>query len=129
MRILIVLMLSGTLGLIGCGSSSSNSGGSGGNGGSAGSGGTAGMGGEGGTAGMGGEGGTGGAVDPAAAFCTDYGDVCGFDSGGHANQDDCETAFSGYDADRQACVVMHLGFAASDTTTHCPHAAGAAPCN
>ena len=135
MRILIVLMLSGTLGVLGCDSTSTGgSGGSGGSAGSGGSGGEAGMGGEGGSgggAGMGGEGGSGGATDPAAAFCAEYGVECGFDGAGYASDEDCRTAYNGYDADRQGCVETHLGLAidTGDTGTHCPHAAGGAPCD
>jgi hypothetical protein len=101
MRILIILMLSGTLGVLGCDSSST------------------------------GTGGAGGGTDPAAAFCAEYGVECGFDGSGYASDDDCRTAYNGYDVDRQTCVVTHLGLAVStmDTLTHCPHAAGAAPCD
>jgi hypothetical protein len=73
----------------------------------------------------------GGSVDPAVAFCTDYGTICGFDGAGHQSQDECEAAYNGYDAARQACVEMHLGLADStmDTVLHCPHATGEAPCD
>ena len=115
MRILIILMLSGTLGIVGCNDETTN-GGSGGSGGSA---------------GMGGEGGSGGAIDPAAAFCAEYGVECGFDGAGYASDEDCRTAYNGYDAVRQGCVETHLDLAVSemDTVTHCPHAAGGAPCD
>ncbi len=130
MRILVILMLSGTLGLLGCDSD----GGSGGSGGTAGSGGSAGAGGSGGSggeAGMGGQGGSGGGIDPAVAFCTQYGEICTFTGTGHQSQNECETAYNGYDTARQECVTTHLGLAESttDTATHCPHATGEAPCN
>ena len=111
MRILVILMLSGTLGIVGCDSESGGAAGSGGAGGG------------------GGMGGAGGATDPAAQFCDDYNAICGFDSGGHSSQMECEAAYNGYDSDRQACVEMHVGFAEGDPTTHCPHATGEAPCN
>jgi hypothetical protein len=111
MRILVILILSGTLGILGCDSESSGSAGSGGSG------------------GMGGEGGAGGATDPAAQFCDDYNAICGFDSGGHSSQMECEAAYNGYDSDRQACVETHVGLAEGDTTTHCPHATGEPPCD
>ncbi len=122
MRILMILVLSGTLGILGCDSESSGDGGSGG---------SAGMGGSGGEAGMGGEGGMGG-MTGAAAFCGLYSEVCGFGSADrYESQQACVAAYDGYDADRQACVETHLGFAQSmmDPATHCPHATGQAPCN
>jgi hypothetical protein len=126
MRLLIGLVLCGALAVAGCSDDNNNNGGSGG---TAGSGGAAGDGGAGGAAGMGGQGGSGG-MSAAKAFCDDYASICGFDSGGFTSQDDCEAGFDGFSEERQACVVMHLGFAeGGDTATHCPHAAGAAPCN
>ena len=59
MRILVILMLSGTLAVLGCDSSSGGSAGSGGSGGSGGSAGSGGSGGSGGSAGSAGEGGGG----------------------------------------------------------------------
>ncbi|MGB5283558.1 MAG: hypothetical protein WCB63_09755 [Polyangiales bacterium] len=125
MRILMILVLSGTLGVLGCHTES------GGAGGAAGSGGSAGMGGAGGGAGMAGEGGMGG-ISGAAAFCGTYGEVCSF--GGvdrYESQEACVAAYDGYDAVRQECVETHLGFAQTmmDTATHCPHATGQAPCD
>lgn len=122
------------LGAAGCGDDDGNGGGTGGSagsGGTAGSGGAAGSGGEGGTAGaagMGGQGGSGG-MSEAKAFCDDYASICGFGDG-FSDQEDCETTFDGFVSTRQECVVMHLGFAGEgDTALHCPHAAGAAPCD
>jgi hypothetical protein len=94
MRILVILMLSGTLGVLGCDSDD-------------------------------------GGTDAAAAFCADYGEICGFDGAGHQSEQECEAAYNGYDAARQTCVETHLGLADSsmDTATHCPHATGAAPCD
>lgn len=135
MRFLFGLILCGSLAFLGCSSDDNNAGGDGGSagaGGSAGGGGSAGaggMGGGGGEAGMGGQGGVGG-MSAAKSFCESYGTICGFDSGGFANAGECETAYDGFGADRQACIEMHLGFAdGGDTATHCPHAAGEAPCN
>jgi hypothetical protein len=108
MRILVILMLSGTLGVLGCDSD------------------------DGGGGGMGGEGGAGGAGLPSAtAFCTRYGTECGFDAAGYPSQDACETAYDGYDEGRQECVNEHLDNAVNtmNTALHCPHAAGEAPCN
>ncbi len=105
MRILIILMLSGTLGVLGCDSSSSDNG-------------------------TGASGGSGGGTDAAAAFCTDYGTICSFGGAGHQSQQECEDAYNGYDDTRKGCVETHLGLAESstDTATHCPHATGASPC-
>lgn len=82
----------------------------------------------------------GGAADAAGggdaeAFCTQYGDVCSFGGTGFADMAACVTAFDGWAATRQACVVEHVGLAdaaedgSADETMHCGHAAGAAPCN
>ena len=70
-------------------------------------------------------------MDAAAAFCADYGEICGFDGAGHQSEQECEAAYNGYDADRQDCVETHLALADStmDTFTHCPHATGEAPCD
>lgn len=136
MRILIGLILCGSLSFFGC-SSDDNSGGSGG---SAGTGGSAGVGGDGGAGGTGGGaggvggagGGTGGAGGESAskAFCDDYAVTCGFDGAGFQSEEECMTAYEGFSSERQACVEQHLGFAdGGDTATHCPHATGAAPCN
>jgi hypothetical protein len=74
---------------------------------------------------------TGGAAE---AFCTSFGDVCGFGTG-YADMAACVAAFNGYDTDRQACVATHLTYAddaadgSADETMHCGHAAGGAPCD
>jgi hypothetical protein len=124
MRILMILVLSGTLGVLGCDTESGGAGGAAGSGGSAGNGGAAGMGGAGGEGGMGG-------VTGAAAFCGLYSEVCSFGGADrYESQQACVAAYDGYDAARQECVETHLGFAQSmmDPATHCPHATGQAPC-
>lgn len=65
-------------------------------------------------------------------FCNTYTTVCGFDTQNTNRYDDraaCLTAYEGYSANRLTCVDTHLGLAASDATTHCPHATGLAPCD
>lgn len=70
----------------------------------------------------------------AEAFCTSFGDVCGF-TDWYNSQAECVTTFTGWGADRQACVAEHLGFAdaaedgSADETMHCGHAGGEAPCD
>jgi hypothetical protein len=135
MRVWVILMLSGTLGLLGCGSTSSNTGGSGGNGGSAGagggeggSGGEAGMAGEGGAGGEGGEGGAGGG-SAAQDFCALYDTTCGYGGADrYADEGACLDAYE--NSGQSACYEMHLGFAIDmdDPATHCPHATGIGQC-
>ena len=108
MRILVILMLSGTLGVLGCDSSSSGSAGSGGSGGSAGSGGS-------------------GASAAAIAFCNDYETICTFGGDDRwADEAACLTAFD--TSGESACYTTHLGLAAGDAETHCPHATGIGEC-
>ena len=135
MRILIILMLSGTLGILGC-DSDTGSGGSGGSGGTAGSGGSAGSGGAGGmgggaggAGGEGGMGGGGGASDEAIAFCAGYETTCTF--GGVDRYADEAACLDAYDNSGQsACYETHLGLAETgDADTHCPHATGIGLCN
>ena len=70
----------------------------------------------------------------AEAFCTAFGDTCGF-TDWYNTQGECVTTFSGWGTERQACVAEHLGFAdaaedgSADETMHCGHAGGEAPCN
>jgi len=126
MRILVILMLSGTLGILGCDSTSTGSAGSGGDGGSAGSGGEGGAAGGGGLDGGGGAGGI-GASAAAIAFCNDYESVCTF--GGVGRWEDEAACLNGFDTSGQsACYTTHLGLAGSDRGTHCPHAAGIDEC-
>lgn len=134
MRVLVILALSGALGILGCGDSDEN--GTGGSGGMGGTGGSAGMGGSGGSAGMGGSGGeagmggSGGASAAAMAFCQEYDTVCTF--GGQDRYADEAACLTAYDTSGQsACYETHLGFAVdmNDTTTHCPHATGIGLCN
>jgi hypothetical protein len=76
----------------------------------------------------------GGGVD-VAAFCTQFGTVCGFTADWYTDQAGCVATVTAWGADRQACVVEHLGFAddaddgSADETMHCGHAAGDAPCD
>ncbi|MDH4281838.1 MAG: hypothetical protein OEV36_04235 [Myxococcales bacterium] len=128
MRVLVILALSGVLGMWGCGSSDGGSGGSAGMGGSGGSGG---MGGSGGSAGSGGGG---GASAEAAAFCNSYEGLCTYGGVNYDDRADCLASFDGYGATRQECVNTHIGLAANaepgpDRELHCGHAAGLAPCN
>lgn len=135
MRIFVVLMLSGALGVLGCGTDDGGSGADGG-GGDGGAGGEAGMGGDGGAggeAGMsgagggGGMGGAGGASPEAVTFCRDYQTICTF--GGvdrYADEAACLTAFD--TSGQSACYTTHLGLAATNATTHCPHATGIGEC-
>jgi len=110
MRILVILILSGTLGILGCDSSSSGSAGSGGSGGSAGSGGS-------------------GASAAAIAFCDRYETTCTF--GGANRYADEAACLDAYDTSGQsACYETHLANAeAGDAATHCPHATGIGLCN
>ena len=128
MRILIILMLSGTLGILGCVDETDSDG----TGGSSGTGGSAGTGGAGGEAGMGGEGGGGGS--PAATFCDDFEALCPYGGENYADRDDCLASFDGFAMSRQDCVNTHIGLAGmydegtDDRELHCGHAAGASPC-
>lgn len=76
---------------------------------------------------------SGGGFD-VAAFCTSWGTTCGFGDG-FADQAACVAAVTGFDADRQACVDEHLGFAegeaegSAERDMHCGHSAGEAPCD
>jgi hypothetical protein len=66
----------------------------------------------------------------AGYFCTGFEMVCGFGGADrYTDYHDCATAYDSYSMDRQLCVANHLGMASGDATTHCPHAAGAAPCD
>jgi hypothetical protein len=124
MRILVILMLSGTLGIVGCNDETTN-------GGTGGSGGSAGSGGSGGEAGMGGEGGGGGsgASAEAMAFCAQYETTCTF--GGvdrYADEADCLDAYD--NSGQSDCYDTHLGLAQTmDPDTHCPHATGIGECS
>ncbi|HTM21313.1 MAG TPA: hypothetical protein VL172_12420 [Kofleriaceae bacterium] len=74
------------------------------------------------------------AGDPAADFCADYAMICGFDNnfGGdpYLDEQDCEDRFNGYTASRQACVIMHVAFAAGGMASlHCTHAEGLTECD
>jgi len=118
MRILVILMLSGTLAVLGCDSSSGGSGGDGGAGGGLGGGG-----------GDGGAGGGGGASAEAIAFCGRYETTCMF--GGADRYTDEAACVDAYDNDGQsACYETHLTNAENgDAATHCPHATGIGLCN
>lgn len=120
------------------GAGNSSNGGSGNTGGDSGgsgnSGGTGNSGGDGGDGNSGGDGGTGGGSgggSNAQSFCADYEDICGFgDPGYFADEAACLAGYDGFDGAQQACVEQHLGLAdGGDLATHCPHAAGAPPCN
>jgi hypothetical protein len=67
----------------------------------------------------------------AAAFCASYEEICGF--GGAEHYEDevaCLAQYAAASIDKRQCIEQHLGFAiASDPQIHCPHAAGAAPCD
>jgi hypothetical protein len=140
---ILILALSGALGLLGCGSSDDGSGGSGGSGGSSGTGGSAGTGGTGGSAGTGGTGGMGGSggdggtggTDAAAAFCDDFEATCNYVDYEFEDRADCLDFYNTEDASRVACVEQHLGFAmdaepdSADRDLHCGHASGLPPCN
>jgi hypothetical protein len=71
--------------------------------------------------------------DLDSTFCAQYDLICGFANshGGDPFTDasDCETRYAAFDGARQTCVQQHLGFAESDPGIHCPHVAGAAPCD
>jgi hypothetical protein len=71
--------------------------------------------------------------DPDSTFCAQYDLICGFanDHGGDpfASAADCAARYAQFDAARQTCVQQHLGFAESDPSIHCPHVAGAPPCD
>lgn len=71
--------------------------------------------------------------DPDSTFCAQYDLICGFanDFGGtpYTDADDCQSRYDGFLATRQMCVQQHLGFAEQDPNLHCPHVAGAAPCD
>ena len=141
MRVLVILVLSGTLGVLGCDSSSGGSGGTagaGGTAGSAGAGGEAGGGGEGGDggaggeAGGGGEGGGGGTVS-AAQFCDGFEDTCSYGDPNYSDREACLSSYEAYPASRQGCVIEHLGNAAGAPAgdvrdAHCGHASGLPPC-
>jgi len=126
MRVIAILLLSGTLGLLGC---SDNDDGSAGSGGTAGTGG-----GSGGTAGTGGTGGTGG-TDAAAAFCDGFEATCNYIDYEFEDRTDCLSFYTSEDASRVACVEQHLGFAmdadsgTAERDLHCGHASGLPPCD
>ncbi len=136
MRVFVILVLSGTLGILGCSSSDGDggSGGSAGTGGSAGSGGAAGSGGVGGEGGLGGggEGGGGGTVS-STQFCDDFEATCSYGGDTFFNRDACLSSFEAWPSSRQECVIMHLGFAEAaapgdERDAHCGHASGQPPC-
>jgi len=136
MRILMILVLSGTLGILGCDSTSDGTGGSVGSGGSGGTGGsgggTAGSGGGDGTGGGGGEaggGGGGGASAKAMAFCDRYETTCGFgEAERYADEAACLDAYD--NSEQSDCYETHLANAeGGDAATHCPHATGIRLCN
>jgi hypothetical protein len=107
MRLIVILVLSGTLGLLGC--DSDNDGG----------------------AGSGGSGGT----DAAAAFCDQFGATCNYVDYEFEDRADCLSFYNTEDAGRVDCVEQHLGFAmdaepgSADRDLHCGHASGLPPCN
>lgn len=71
-------------------------------------------------------------MSPAALFCSDYEDICGFGGDGRwPDLQGCVDGYNGLSMARQSCVETHLGFAEAmnDPGTHCPHATGEAPCN
>ncbi len=118
-------------------SSSSTAGGAGGSSTASGTGGSSTTSGTGGEGGAGGEStataGGGGASSDASAFCSDFEKTCGFGDGFYQDMEDCVEDFEQkYSEKRRACVKMHLGLAKGGTgaaKTHCPHAAGGAPCD
>jgi len=67
----------------------------------------------------------------AKQFCAGYEDTCGFGGGArYSSAGVCQASFDSYNAERQDCVVNHLGLAvALDPNEHCPHAAGQSPCD
>lgn len=71
--------------------------------------------------------------DLDSTFCAQYDLICGF-ANGHggdpfADAADCEARYAAFAVERQTCVNQHLRFAESDAALHCPHVAGAAPCD
>jgi hypothetical protein len=140
MRLFMILVLSGTLAILGCDSTSDGTGGSGGSGGSGGTGGTGGTGGSGGgtgggggEAGTGGGGGGGGASAEAMAFCTSFEVTCSYGSPNYDDRADCLADYDSYDATRQECVMTHLTNAENSTgaerEAHCGHASGLTICS
>jgi hypothetical protein len=71
--------------------------------------------------------------DADSTFCAQYDLTCGFgnDFGGEPFTDtnDCQTRYDALTDARQTCVQQHLGFAKTGPEIHCPHAAGAPPCD
>jgi hypothetical protein len=122
MRILIILMLSGTLGVLGCATDETTDG----------TGGSAGSGGSGGEAGMGGEGGAG--LPSAEQFCDDFEVFCDYGGDNYDDRADCLATYDSYN-DGGTCVVTHLGFAGDwdegtpERVSHCGHASGFAICS
>ena len=105
MRILVILMLSGTLAILGCDSSS------------------------GGSACGGGGGGNGGPSAKAIAFCASYATTCMF--GGAGRYTDEAACLDAYDTSGHSdCYETHLTNAKTmGAATHCPHATGIGLCN
>jgi hypothetical protein len=66
--------------------------------------------------------------DEAVEFCDRYDAICGYGSGGFADEEDCVDDFgSEFDAARRACVLQSLDDAASDPSW-CGAAAGDVEC-
>jgi hypothetical protein len=108
MRILIILMLSGTLGVLGCATDETSD--------------------NGGDGGSGGEGGAGGGASAEAIdFCGRYDTTCGFgETDRYADEAACLDAYD--NSGQSTCYETHLGLAGSDAGTHCPHATGIGEC-
>lgn len=73
-----------------------------------------------------------GGSEKAVVFCEEYEAICGFGGAGrYPSAGDCRAEYDQGSSEKQACIEQHLGFARvqEDPTTHCPHAAGAAPCD
>jgi len=69
-------------------------------------------------------------VSRAQFNCSLYSETCSGVSGYEAYQN-CAATVAVNDATAMSCRIQHLGFAATDANTHCPHAQpnAAAPCN
>lgn len=71
--------------------------------------------------------------DADSTFCAQYDLICGFANGlggdPFTDASDCQSRYDAFVETRQTCVQQHLGFAESDPGIHCPHVAGAPPCD
>jgi len=72
----------------------------------------------------------GGASEEAISHCAMNEETCGFgEADRHADEAACLAFYDTHTAACQECIMTHLGLAADNAETHCPHTLGMGPCN